>query len=504
MGIFVILSKKITDKQIRQKEMKMKKLLTLVVTVLLASVFTLAACASSSDGLATNPATTDLVTSNGGVVVQKGDYIYFANGYDDVSTYNAGDNDWGDISYGAIFRTKLDENGNVTYDDDGFLTDIELVVPKLVGYEGSSFYIYGDYIYYSTFNNNKDRYGNSLTTLTDYFRVDIDGTNNEKLYTSQTENLTNENWTIYSLDSTQYLVVLDGEDLIRIKASGSIEQPVTIAEGVSSVAFYDNTRYENNTRAVVDGFNNYVYYTRAVQDSDNVASTISGNYLARVKVNSTTEEIVYSAGSYTYEVKELANNSIYYTKSESNSSLTDLWFRSEIGEFNQSVQLTYASYDEVIVLQSDTSYIDNYVLAYGDSNLYLLQGANTPALLLSEDITILSVVGDSVLYYDNTNSELHRIANIKNANNLQDDVLDLGDKSIYTESANLVDYDGANIYVFASYTSSSDVENYYLNRINLNSNDQTPRFVGKFETADIPSEPDNSDLPEDEWTQWII
>ena len=480
----------------------MKKILTLVVTVLLASTLLLMGCSSSDNGLTPNPATTDTVIGNGGIVVQKGDYLYFTNGYDDVDNYSAGDNDWGDVSYGAIYRTVLDENGNISYDEDGFLTNVEVVVPKLVGYSGGSFYVYGDYIYYSTPNNNKDKYGGSLTSLTDYYRADIDGTDNEKLYTSTTTDLTESNWTIYALDSTQYLVVLDGESLISVKASGSIGDAVEMATGVDSVAFYNNDTYENNARAVVDGYNNYVYYTRATTDDDNVASTVSGNYLARVKVNTQTEEIVYSAGSYTYSMMDLKNNSIYYTKSDSNSSVTDLWYRSTIGAFNSSTQLTYTTYDSVYVLDSDTSYVDNYVLAYGESTLYLLRGTSTPVVVLSEDITILSVLGDTVVYYDNTNSELHRIGNVKDSV-LNNQTFDLESKTMNTDDVTLFDYDGLHMYMFVSYTSSSDVENNYLNRIYINAEDTTPHFVGKFETEDIPAEPDNSDLPEDEWVQWI-
>lgn len=479
----------------------MKKLFLLVVTVLLASAFTLMGCASSSSGLKTNPALTDAVINNGGITVQKGDYLYFMNGYTATENLVAGDNDWGDTSiYGAIYRTKLNADNSVSYDADGFLTCVELVVPKIAGYKNSSFYVYGNYIYYSSPNNNKDRYGNSLTTLTDYFRVDINGTNNQKLYTSTTENLTASDWAIYVTGSTHYLVVKDDTKLVSVKASDKIGGAVTMANNVSSVAFYGSDTFYNNERAVADKYTNYIYYTRSTSDSDNLPSTITGNILARVKVNTSTEEIVYSANSHTYELKALKNNSIYFTKSDSNNSITDLWFRSAITALNQPIQLTYASYDNVYILDSNTQQIGNYLLAVADSTLYLLNGANEPTALIGNDITIMAVYGDSVIYSYQNN--LYRMNNVKDAMPTITQ-FNLNGKVVVIDSASLFDYDGRNIYMFVNYSSESGSENPYLNRIDTQTTEPEAKFVGKFRTDDLPAKPDNTDLPEDEWEIWI-
>ena len=156
-------------------------------------------------------------------------------------------------------------------------------------------------------------------------------------------------------------------------------------------------------------------------------------------------------------------------------------------------------------LDSDTEVVGNYVLGYVGNTLYLLNGINiTPKVIESSTMTILNVKGDSVIYYDTSSSALKVIENIKNMNPVKYS-LELNGKTIKTSSTTLFDFDGRNIYMFAGYTSEqTNTANEYLNRIDLNINYPEARFVGKFLEDHIPAQPDNQDLPEDEWEQWII
>ncbi len=483
----------------------MKKIMLLVVSLLLATTLTLAGCSSNGSGLKNNPIITEAVINNGGISVQKGQYLYFTNGFASSAELKAGDNDWGDTSFGAIYRTKLNTDNSISYDSNGFLTSVERVVPKLVGYENGSFYIYGDYIYYSTPNNNKDRNGNSLVKLTDYFRVKINGTENTKLFTSETESLTAADWTIMVTGGNHYLVVKDGSKLVSVKANGKVSDKVVMATDVASAAFATYDTFYNNERATVEKFNNYVYYTRSTRESDNLPASISGNYLARVKVNTSTEEIVFTANAETYTMVAVKNNSIYYNMSTSTSLQSKLLYKNEIvnGTINASnrVQLTFLEYDKVFVLDSDTSNIGNYVLAYGNSTLYLLNGTANPRPVYNKDISILKVKGDSVLFSDA--GALKRIANVKNMNATVE-TFNLNGKTLKLDSDSFIDYDGRNIFAFATYTSDGGSDNQYLNRIDTNTTEQEARFVGKFQDDHVPTEPDNSKLEPEDWVKWII
>src|SRR5690606_9184446 len=100
------------------------------------------------------------------------------------------------------------------------------------------------------------------------YRVELNGKNNTLLYTSSTENLTQDDWTIYVIESEHYLVVKDGEKLVSVKSGKKVSKPVTMATDVKSASFVKYDTFYNNKRDVVDKFNNYIYYTRSARESD--------------------------------------------------------------------------------------------------------------------------------------------------------------------------------------------------------------------------------------------
>ena len=487
----------------------MKKILIIagsvlaVVAVALVLIFTLV---KTDSGLTDNPALTDAVIGNGGITVQKGDYLYFVNGNTTASSISAGDNDFGDIEYGAIYRTKLTNNA-IAYDQDGFLTNIDVVVPKLVGYENGSFYVYGNYIYYSTPNNNKDHEGNSLTSLTDFYRININGTDNQKIYTSTAEDLTPDDWTIYVVGDTHYFVVKDDTNIIVAKTSDkNVGDTSTVASDVTSVAFLNYDNFYNNNREEENYYNNYIYYTRSVNDNDNLS--VTGNFLARVKLGTSTEEIVYSAGENTYTLIGIANHNLYYTKSNSSMLQTDLVFKNAISQtgiinsYTSDIQLTYTSYADIYIVNDDTT-TGNYLIAYQDDALYLISAGQLPKLVLDKAISILNVYNDTVIYYDSDSSSLYRINAM--AITPTETSLPLDDKTMQTDNSNLVDYDGTTVYIYVGYTSADTSEsNNYLNRINQNAETIKTEFIGKMLDSHLPTQPDNSEVTDpEEYELWI-
>ena len=83
--------------------------------------------------------TAETVISNGGFLVQTGDYVYFING---MENYNA-DNTFGEVLKGSVQRIKKSdlEGGNYSY--------TETIVPSIAyaGQYNAGIYIFGDYIY---------------------------------------------------------------------------------------------------------------------------------------------------------------------------------------------------------------------------------------------------------------------------------------------------------------------------------------------------------------------
>ena len=131
----------------------MKKFLTAIFMCLVCCLVFLTGCGSK--GFKDNPKTNDVVLDNGGYSVQKGDYIYFTNGFDEYTNASSS------VTVGALYRAKVgDTNGYAQVDEDGYLQNAELITSRLVGYKYGGFYIFGDYIYYVTPITRVDNSGN--------------------------------------------------------------------------------------------------------------------------------------------------------------------------------------------------------------------------------------------------------------------------------------------------------------------------------------------------------
>ena len=97
----------------------------------------------------TYPKSSDYVYGNGGLAVRKGGYVYFVNGYKQVSNLeNSNKND--KYTVGALMLMKLGENGELVTDEDGLVKDDYYISMsnKLCGYEATNLYIHGDYLYF--------------------------------------------------------------------------------------------------------------------------------------------------------------------------------------------------------------------------------------------------------------------------------------------------------------------------------------------------------------------
>lgn len=484
----------------------MKKIVCVALMLFCACGLMLFGCGNS--GLRNNPNTNASVLSNGGMAVEKGDYVYFVNGFASSTDLKKGDNKWGEVEKGAIYRTKLNDNGNLEKDKDGFLKNADVVVPKLVGFENGGFYIFGDYIYYTTPNMQVDKSGVLLNTLTDFCRVNINGTDNKVLYTSLAT-ITKDNYSMNYVNGNVYITLFDNNNLVQVKANGN-SSVKTINKAVSSVGLMqldklylgnENTAEFNGT--VINGYNNYVYYTRSAVEDDKLGS-ISGNLLCRVKIGEYKEEILNPTDLYnvTYNIVDFKNNSLYYTTTKTNGSNIAILKKNTIGsngDFSILKEETVvdAPYDKYYVLDSISS--DNSgteVLVYSNNTLMLKSnnGKNTKNVL-SATISIISVNGSKVLY---SQDGVYKIIDVLASDTAASIItLDIQEKTIKTDVSVYADFNGTQVYLYAKYVSAKDVENYYLNRLNLNATEPKLEFVGVFKSGDTPEK------PEDEEQVWI-
>lgn len=488
----------------------MKKFLLLVLTLFLSATVLLTGCGNK--GLLENPKTDDPIISNGGMAVVKGNYLYYVNGFKSYENLvKDQDNVWGKQVIGSIYRVKLDNN-TISHDEDGFLTKSECVVPQIVGTENANFYIFKDYIYYATPNMQNDEYGNLLNTRSNICRININGTDNKVLYTTD-QTLTATNWTVYEVDGKANIVIVDGAKIVSINGYDKKPSPVVMTSSATSVGLIKtdkqlSTDVNYGKNALVDGFNNYVYYTRSITEDDNLG-TLGGNILARVKVGETTEEIVASNGN-TYTIEDIKNNCLYYSRTKSGST------NSVFCKYELSANKAFNEAKETEILNA--TYSSKFVL---DANNELYVGSDVVAIDSSNNIKLISVVGNTketkTIYSGSatiTGVKLYGSKLFFLENNVISYIdvtavnptavrVETNGKTLKLDTNVCIDYDGRNVYFYSSYTPEDGSEaNYYLNRTDLEVSEVKSEFVGVFSEGHTPVEPEtNEETGEKE--QWI-
>ncbi len=462
----------------------MKKFCYTFVMIVMACLMVFTGC-SHNNGLGDNPATNASIVGNGGYAVVKGEYLYYTNGfvedYQSVLNNEKTDNVFGEVTFGAIYRTKL-SNYALSKDSNGFLKKTERVVPKVVGFENGGFYIIGDYIYYATPHMEKESGGKLRNDLINFNRIKIDGTGNKSVYVSDTT-LTTSQWRFYGVGSEVYLVVAETKDnkttlkSISINSKGKTNVK-TLATDVTSYALYDGAINNNGTQNI--------YFTTALSNS-----SLSGNALKCVNIKGGDVTTLITSDS-TYGVIGYANDSVYYTVETdyNGNKQTEVFSRNVANSFANARERKLASSSYKAYLISD--YNENIAVAVdSDGAIRLLQSDESATLMLTSGVnTLVDFAGNYVFYLDSSN-KLKKL-DVTTDEYVSEDVTTT-DKTLLTSKANYIDVNGSKQFVFAEYTASDGSTHYYLNMIT----DGEPEFVGSFANGHTPAKPDNNE------TTWI-
>ena len=126
----------------------MKKFTRILVCLMLfVFAFSFVACGNNGKDKFVYPASNAKTEGNGGMSVQKGNYLYFVNGFKSVTSTDITKKT--NYNIGSLKVAKLDENGNPVTGDGGLKDDYyRTITDKLVGYEIADLHIFGDYIYF--------------------------------------------------------------------------------------------------------------------------------------------------------------------------------------------------------------------------------------------------------------------------------------------------------------------------------------------------------------------
>ena len=215
--------------------MKRKILISVAIILTAALLVTvLVACNKSykQDALPDSPGAEAAVTSNGGMAVKVGNYLYFINGY----AGQDGDNEFKNVVKGAIMRAPI-ENGVPNRDK------VQTVVPKNVynSEESSSLVIKNGYIYFTTPNDENNSNGDPKTSEMILMRSTLDGSKIETIAKF-------DDYTVTYRVSANYIVYKKGTELRLIDLNDKFEDSLVASE-VGTVVFPD---YADNSNALDD------------------------------------------------------------------------------------------------------------------------------------------------------------------------------------------------------------------------------------------------------------
>ncbi len=215
--------------------------------------------------------TAETVISNGGFLVQTGDYVYFING---MENYNA-DNTFGEVLKGSVQRIKKSdlEGGNYSY--------TETIVPSIAyaGQYNAGIYIFGDYIYYTTPSTQKDGSGNVLNSTLDFRRTTLDGAETDRTHLWQcTDNSVDYRYA--EVDGNVYILYALSENLYGTSTTNI--HSVNVSTGTDTLLAYNVESYVFDTE---NPANPVAYYTMKVPYFVGGSSTYSYNQVYRVRAD---------------------------------------------------------------------------------------------------------------------------------------------------------------------------------------------------------------------------
>ena len=394
------------------------------------------------------------VIGNGGLSVVKGDYIYYVDSFVESSSVGKNDNTYNKVDNACIYRVKM-EDGKLVYDEDGILQNVELVVPKIVGFENTNLFIFDDYIYYGTPNTQNDQTGELRNDLIDFCRAKLDGSDVQIIYTTNAYE-DDATHSFYKIGDKVYLVVFDGSDLIRVEMDSHIKKAETLATDLDTVMLPSKADYTYSQNVEVSGTLGYAYYTRALNEDDGFLSTTDkGNVLGRVNIATkevkevidgvTTHELLSVQQAYVYEYRTVNGNKCLYATN-----------------FNETIQVTTTdAYTNVIVLSNTNNENRGIIVTFEDSTVWIKDGTNvkeSSELVLDSSITVQYVDDTHIYYLDGTSIYRVSLADFTEELVVSDE----------TMNSNYFDFTQPGfIYYFATYTGDEDESGVYLNRVNL-------------------------------------
>ncbi len=415
---------------------------------------------SCGKGAISRPAKTDAVVGNGSSAVQKGEYLYFTNGYLSRDTITKGNRKDTRVN-GAIYVTKL-VNGKPDVDDTGALKSYDVIYDNIAGYEQTDLYIFGDYLYFTAPGTDMLKSGSVAKDKTVFYRIRLDKSGSlSSIYTTSNDGEYVE-YAFYGNAKTVKLLVLERESasaegvLYSIDASSKSKKK--LASNVTSIYFptaRDNA--EQDTACA-----NNVYYTTSLTEDETDAG-VTGNKLYHLNALTGDTDLVYGGlddgNQETYKVVYADANHLYY---EMTDDVDTLVYRASLsdGEIASTDAMNISSvytYTKYLALTNSTRGVD-CLIGFTGSAVHIL-GATLPEVVLENASDVL-FANDQYLYYTD-GSSIYRIDLVGEGKGDIETLVSADSEQIMLSAG--IDFDDRYVY----YYMKNDNSNYYLKRLDL-------------------------------------
>ena len=445
----------------------MKKFITFTLCLLLCVVtLGLVGCGGKKD----ESVNTSVASfGNGGMVVTRGDYVYFVNGYTGYGAYNK-DNLKKKFDVAGLYRAKLNESGELNYTENGSVEGAERISSNLVGFESTSIYVFGNHVYYATPNAEVDKEGELKTSKLKFCRVAIGGGDVEEIYKTYSD-ATNVKFEFYYAEGKVYLMVNENGTLKRVCCYGDFDSN-TVAKGVTSLVLHRDTDdiFESDSYK-------HIYYTK--NEDDNIVIYNYNIVTNREEYKKTTDYstcklIDYKFGHLYYRAsrEEYPSFTYYYRIDATKNAITSL----------QEEKLTMDdSYTDFYFLDNETS---GYIVQNDSKTYYLTYnaGGQSEAKIIADSKIDIIAVKNNYIYFNSSNT-IKRINcyNFKiNGDKTQETIA-----KVDNIQAHGYDIDSHNLYVYS--TSGDNTYLYSISIGNVVEGDEVePKLLGVYKDGDAP------------------
>lgn len=431
----------------------MKKFTSLLFLMLVACCFAFTGCSPTL----TMPQNHTNVNSNGGFVVEVGNYLYYANAYKPYSDLaEASDNDGEKVAQASIKRVEQEANAqkSLVLDEEDNIK-FENVINKIAGYQTSNMFVVGDYLYFTSPNIHKndskdpDKYGKYEFELSTLFRIKLDGSGFKELYTTETSSAK----FYLTGGQKQTLLVFDDSKIMQLECYNNSTSLKELATDVKSTVFpYDQQLEITN-----------VYYT---VDRDE-ESEFTGNILKVLDLSTGESTTVsgYSNNGETITLISYNGERLFYTRTGlAISALYSNDFSSGLSSQKlHKYEISNLTATSTIRVVSNIAGYDINCFVFEYNNNIFMQDLsatndNDSSVITSESDAKISFVDGTYVYYTTANG-------IFRVSVLTGDVQQVSD--ITTLNKDYIDFDGRYVYFYAS-IDGAETTTQYLHRADTN------------------------------------